>query len=172
MTSEYHIRLSGLRCGVDNMLLVSVWSFSSLNRAITLENQLVILGVSETDAGGYYVQAVNEKNGENKTSPFIHLSVAREYPNCGACAGTLGLQAGPTKASPIQRALLIKDWTFKGGQCFLLGFGAHWTPRAKEGPKRGDALHKSPSELFVWWFALCKAGTWWYPSLFIVKLWL
>ncbi|KAI1233713.1 Protein sidekick-1, partial [Lamprotornis superbus] len=45
-------------------------------RAITLENQLVILGVSLTDAGGYYVQAVNEKNGENKTSPFIHLSVA------------------------------------------------------------------------------------------------
>ncbi|XP_005054485.1 PREDICTED: protein sidekick-1 [Ficedula albicollis] len=45
--------------------------------AITLENQLVILGVSLTDAGSYYVQAVNEKNGENKTSPFIHLSVAR-----------------------------------------------------------------------------------------------
>ncbi|XP_062359287.1 protein sidekick-1 [Cinclus cinclus] len=45
--------------------------------AITLENQLVILGVSLTDAGGYYVQAVNEKNGENKTSPFIHLSVVR-----------------------------------------------------------------------------------------------
>uniref|UniRef100_A0A8D2MIA9 Sidekick cell adhesion molecule 1 n=1 Tax=Zonotrichia albicollis TaxID=44394 RepID=A0A8D2MIA9_ZONAL len=49
--------------------------------AITLENQLVILGVSLMDAGGYYVQAVNEKNGENKTSPFIHLSVTREYPN-------------------------------------------------------------------------------------------
>ncbi|XP_039588145.1 protein sidekick-1 isoform X3 [Passer montanus] len=46
-------------------------------RAITLENQLVILGVSLMDAGGYYVQAVNEKNGENKTSPFIHLSVTR-----------------------------------------------------------------------------------------------
>uniref|UniRef100_A0A8C3GUX8 Sidekick cell adhesion molecule 1 n=1 Tax=Corvus moneduloides TaxID=1196302 RepID=A0A8C3GUX8_CORMO len=45
--------------------------------AITLENQLVILGTSVVDAGGYYVQAVNEKNGENKTSPFIHLSVAR-----------------------------------------------------------------------------------------------
>ncbi|XP_039588144.1 protein sidekick-1 isoform X2 [Passer montanus] len=45
--------------------------------AITLENQLVILGVSLMDAGGYYVQAVNEKNGENKTSPFIHLSVTR-----------------------------------------------------------------------------------------------
>lgn len=84
---EYHIRLSGLSCCVDNIPLDSVWSFSSLNRAITLENQLVILGVSQMDAGGYYVQAVNEKNGENKTSPFIHLSVTREYPNCGALWG-------------------------------------------------------------------------------------
>ncbi|XP_038618379.1 protein sidekick-1-like [Tachyglossus aculeatus] len=45
---------------------------------ITLENQLVILATTTSDAGGYYVQAVNEKNGENKTSPFIYLSVARE----------------------------------------------------------------------------------------------
>uniref|UniRef100_A0A8V5HBH5 Uncharacterized protein n=1 Tax=Melopsittacus undulatus TaxID=13146 RepID=A0A8V5HBH5_MELUD len=44
--------------------------------AITQENQLVILATSVSDAGGYYVQAVNEKNGENKTSPFIHLSIA------------------------------------------------------------------------------------------------
>lgn len=109
-------------CLEDNILLmVSMWSFSSLNRAITLENQLVILGTSVTDAGGYYVQAVNEKNGENKTSPFIHLSVAREYPNHGGCALTLGLQTGPTKAALIERALLTKDWTFKGGQCLLLG---------------------------------------------------
>ncbi|XP_034986871.2 protein sidekick-1 isoform X4 [Zootoca vivipara] len=41
----------------------------------TLENQLVILATSAADAGCYYVQAVNEKNGENKTSPFIYLSV-------------------------------------------------------------------------------------------------
>nr|5K6W_A Chain A, Protein sidekick-1 [Mus musculus]5K6W_B Chain B, Protein sidekick-1 [Mus musculus] len=46
--------------------------------AITLENQLVILATTASDAGAYYVQAVNEKNGENKTSPFIHLSVARD----------------------------------------------------------------------------------------------
>nr|XP_060642877.1 protein sidekick-1 isoform X2 [Anolis sagrei ordinatus] len=43
--------------------------------AITLENQLVILATSAADAGCYYVQAVNERNGENKTSPFIYLSV-------------------------------------------------------------------------------------------------
>ncbi|XP_066129570.1 protein sidekick-1 [Saccopteryx bilineata] len=43
--------------------------------AITLENQLVILAATAGDAGAYYVQAVNERNGENKTSSPIHLSV-------------------------------------------------------------------------------------------------
>ncbi|XP_073071061.1 protein sidekick-1 isoform X2 [Manis javanica] len=46
--------------------------------AITLENQLVILAVTASDAGAYYVQAVNERNGENKTSPPIYLSIARD----------------------------------------------------------------------------------------------
>ncbi|XP_032182931.1 protein sidekick-1 isoform X1 [Mustela erminea] len=46
--------------------------------AITLENQLVILAATAGDAGAYYAQAVNERNGDNKTSPLIHLSVARE----------------------------------------------------------------------------------------------
>ncbi|RXN03323.1 sidekick-1 isoform X2 [Labeo rohita] len=45
-------------------------------RAITLENQLVVLATAAADAGRYYVQAVNEKNGENKTSPSIYLNVA------------------------------------------------------------------------------------------------
>uniref|UniRef100_A0A672MXE1 Sidekick cell adhesion molecule 1 n=1 Tax=Sinocyclocheilus grahami TaxID=75366 RepID=A0A672MXE1_SINGR len=44
--------------------------------AITLDNQLVVLGTAAADAGRYYVQAVNERNGENKTSPSIYLSVA------------------------------------------------------------------------------------------------
>ncbi|CAI9173366.1 unnamed protein product [Rangifer tarandus platyrhynchus] len=46
--------------------------------AISLESQLVILAVAASDAGAYYVQAVNERNGENKTSPPVHLSVARD----------------------------------------------------------------------------------------------
>uniref|UniRef100_F6PJU3 Sidekick cell adhesion molecule 1 n=1 Tax=Equus caballus TaxID=9796 RepID=F6PJU3_HORSE len=46
--------------------------------AITLENQLVILAAAASDSGPYYVQAVNERNGENKTSPLIYLSVARD----------------------------------------------------------------------------------------------
>uniref|UniRef100_A0A8I3S0Y3 Sidekick cell adhesion molecule 1 n=1 Tax=Canis lupus familiaris TaxID=9615 RepID=A0A8I3S0Y3_CANLF len=46
--------------------------------AITLENQLVILATTAGDTGAYYAQAVNERNGENKTSPLIHLSIARD----------------------------------------------------------------------------------------------
>ncbi|XP_016072154.1 PREDICTED: protein sidekick-2, partial [Miniopterus natalensis] len=43
--------------------------------AITLENTLVILSTVAPDAGRYYVQAVNDKNGENKTSQPITLAV-------------------------------------------------------------------------------------------------
>uniref|UniRef100_A0A8C3X7V3 Sidekick cell adhesion molecule 1 n=1 Tax=Catagonus wagneri TaxID=51154 RepID=A0A8C3X7V3_9CETA len=52
--------------------------------AITLENQLVILAATAGDAGAYYAQAVNERNGESETSPLIHLSVAREAGMPGA----------------------------------------------------------------------------------------
>uniref|UniRef100_A0A8C6SX82 Sidekick cell adhesion molecule 2b n=1 Tax=Neogobius melanostomus TaxID=47308 RepID=A0A8C6SX82_9GOBI len=45
--------------------------------AITLDNTLVILSAVAPDAGRYYVQAVNDKNGENKTSQPITLSVER-----------------------------------------------------------------------------------------------
>uniref|UniRef100_A0A673I6Y0 Protein sidekick-1-like n=1 Tax=Sinocyclocheilus rhinocerous TaxID=307959 RepID=A0A673I6Y0_9TELE len=48
--------------------------------AITLENQLVVLATAAADAGRYYVQAVNEKNGENKTSPSIYLNVGPADP--------------------------------------------------------------------------------------------
>ena len=49
--------------------------FLSLLRAITLENTLVILSTVAPDAGRYYVQAVNDKNGDNKTSQPITLAV-------------------------------------------------------------------------------------------------
>ncbi|KAL4624411.1 protein sidekick-1-like [Arapaima gigas] len=44
--------------------------------AITLDNQLVVLAASAADAGRYSVQAVNEKNGENRTSPSTYLSIS------------------------------------------------------------------------------------------------
>lgn len=52
----------------------------SSRRAITLDNTLVILSTVAPDAGRYYVQAVNDKNGDNKTSQPITLTVASE---CG-----------------------------------------------------------------------------------------
>ncbi|XP_067259435.1 protein sidekick-1 [Chanodichthys erythropterus] len=52
--------------------------------AITLDNQLVVLGTVAADAGRYYVQAVNERNGENKTSPSIYLSIAINKRNRGS----------------------------------------------------------------------------------------
>ncbi|KAI6076511.1 Protein sidekick-1 [Aix galericulata] len=62
------------------VLMLGEFEKGMVKGAITLENQLVILATSVADAGGYYVQAVNEKNGENKTSPLIQLSVAiRHY---------------------------------------------------------------------------------------------
>uniref|UniRef100_A0A8C1FD50 Sidekick cell adhesion molecule 2a n=1 Tax=Cyprinus carpio carpio TaxID=630221 RepID=A0A8C1FD50_CYPCA len=43
--------------------------------ALTLDNTLVILSAVAPDAGRYYAQAVNDKNGENKTSQPIILNV-------------------------------------------------------------------------------------------------
>uniref|UniRef100_W5UH46 Protein sidekick-2 n=1 Tax=Ictalurus punctatus TaxID=7998 RepID=W5UH46_ICTPU len=43
--------------------------------AITLDNTLVILSAVAPDAGRYYAQAVNDKNGENKTSQPVTLTV-------------------------------------------------------------------------------------------------
>ncbi|XP_074246586.1 protein sidekick-1 isoform X4 [Saimiri boliviensis] len=62
--------------------------------AITLENQLVILATTPSDTGAYYVQAVNEKNGENKTSPFIHLSIARDIGTSETMAPTIVVPPG------------------------------------------------------------------------------
>lgn len=55
--------------------------FFPLLSAITLDNTLVILSTVAPDAGRYYVQAVNDKNGENKTSQPITLSVESESPH-------------------------------------------------------------------------------------------
>ncbi|KAM4664358.1 protein sidekick-2 [Discoglossus pictus] len=43
--------------------------------AITKDNTLVILSSVAPDAGRYYVQAVNDKNGDNKTSQPITLTI-------------------------------------------------------------------------------------------------
>lgn len=70
-------------CRIPSLLLPLLYlsSFFSLLSAITLDNTLVILSTVAPDAGRYYVQAVNDKNGENKTSQPITLSVESESPH-------------------------------------------------------------------------------------------
>ncbi|XP_078728944.1 protein sidekick-2 [Lampetra fluviatilis] len=43
--------------------------------AVTTENWLVVLASASSDGGRYFVQAVNEQNGENKTSGAVTLAV-------------------------------------------------------------------------------------------------
>ncbi|XP_074056656.1 protein sidekick-1 isoform X4 [Macrotis lagotis] len=64
--------------------------------AITLENQLVILATTASDMGGYYVQAVNEKNGENKTSPFTYLTIESDIDTLDIMAPVIVIPPGNT----------------------------------------------------------------------------
>ncbi|NWI12456.1 SDK2 protein, partial [Crypturellus soui] len=79
--------------------------------AITLDNTLVILSTVAPDAGRYYVQAVNDKNGDNKTSQPITLAVASE---CGRPRGRgpasicRGAWRGPGRAARRRRRPLMK----------------------------------------------------------------
>lgn len=63
--------------------------------AITLENTLVILSTVAPDAGRYYAQAVNDKNGENKTSQPIILTVESEYTHGNTLVWVLNFTATP-----------------------------------------------------------------------------
>lgn len=45
-------------------------------RAVTLDNQLVVLATTASDAGGYHAEAMNEMTGENVTSPTVYLSIS------------------------------------------------------------------------------------------------
>ncbi|XP_054865944.1 protein sidekick-1 isoform X2 [Amphiprion ocellaris] len=52
--------------------------------AITMDNQLVVLATTATDAGRYHVEAVNEMTGENVTSPAVYLSISVGKKNRGS----------------------------------------------------------------------------------------
>lgn len=71
----------------------------------------MILATSAADAGGYYVQAVNEKNGENKTSPLIHLSIASKCANTWRIAVVLRLQEEFTKLCPNKNSLSVEGFS-------------------------------------------------------------
>uniref|UniRef100_A0A8C6TLL2 Sidekick cell adhesion molecule 1a n=1 Tax=Neogobius melanostomus TaxID=47308 RepID=A0A8C6TLL2_9GOBI len=44
--------------------------------AITLDNQLVVMATSASDAGRYQADAVNELSGESVTSPAVYVSIS------------------------------------------------------------------------------------------------
>ncbi|KAG5278462.1 hypothetical protein AALO_G00099230 [Alosa alosa] len=119
--------------------------------AITLDNQLVVLATTVADAGRYYVQAVNERNGENKTSPALYLSISK--PNAptdpvapaivispkntsvvaGASEATLECVAN---ARPVERLQLV--WK-RAGVRVTQGVGAFGRRLTVSNPGQADA---------------------------------
>ncbi|NWT56245.1 SDK2 protein, partial [Erythrocercus mccallii] len=75
--------------------------------AITLENTLVILSTVAPDAGRYYVQAVNDKNGDNKTSQPITLTVASHLGGDSPSHGTCPEVTSVLSRSPPSPLLLL-----------------------------------------------------------------
>lgn len=63
-----------LKCVLCVCVCVSLSSVPC--RAITLDNQLVVLATVAADAGRYHAEAVNEVTGESVTSGAIYLSVS------------------------------------------------------------------------------------------------
>ncbi|CAB1454592.1 unnamed protein product, partial [Pleuronectes platessa] len=57
--------------------------------AISLDNQLVVLGSTALDAGRYHVEAVNELTGENVTSAAVYLSISEPDFKPGAVDETI-----------------------------------------------------------------------------------
>ncbi|XP_028829120.1 protein sidekick-1 isoform X2 [Denticeps clupeoides] len=103
--------------------------------AITMDNQLVVLATSAADAGRYSVQAVNERNGENKTSPSVYLSISEPSPTSDLVAPVIviapkntSVVAGAAEvtlecvanARPIERLVLL--WK-RGGVVLSSGVG-------------------------------------------------
>ncbi|XP_039216202.1 protein sidekick-1 isoform X2 [Crotalus tigris] len=75
---------------------------------ITLENQLVILATLPTDAGNYYAQAVNEKNGENKTSPLIYLNVTSADASTNTMTPTIVIPPHNSSATPGSNGAILE----------------------------------------------------------------
>lgn len=97
-----------------------------LPRAITLENTLVILSTVAPDAGRYYVQAVNDKNGDNKTSQPITLAVESKS------------AAGP---GPMARRIIKSwEWGSRGSWGRWNGVDRGGWEREGEEPSRGGGV--------------------------------
>ncbi|XP_037546465.1 protein sidekick-1 [Nematolebias whitei] len=75
--------------------------------AITLDNQLVVLATTATDAGRYHVEAVNELTGENATSPAVYLSISVGKKNRGSTDSELELVAPAIVILPRNTTVVV-----------------------------------------------------------------
>lgn len=105
-----------------------------------MENQLVVLATAATDAGRYYVQAVNEKNGENKTSPSIYLNVAGKQRSKGICCI---FSHFPAALEESQTQLLAMSALLSPHCCslvFMLLFLVHFLALSLRASLRGERV--------------------------------
>nr|XP_014427988.1 protein sidekick-2-like [Pelodiscus sinensis] len=115
-------------------------------RAITLENTLVILSTVAPDAGRYYVQAVNDKNGDNKTSQPITLTVE----NVGGPADPIA----PTIIIPPRNTSVVAGTSEVTMECVANArwvAGAGLLSEASPGPLRGADPEQAPLSLAEAW---------------------
>ncbi|XP_028990043.1 protein sidekick-2 isoform X2 [Betta splendens] len=120
--------------------------------AITLDNTLVILSTVAPDAGRYYVQAVNDKNGENKTSQPVTLSVE----NVGGPADPIA----PTIIIPPRNTSVVSGTSEVTMECVanarpLIKLSISWR---KNGVPVGGGLSDSNRRLTVLSPGLSDAG--------------
>lgn len=77
-------------------------------RAITLDNQLVVLATVAEDAGRYHVEAVNEMTGESATSPAIYLSVSGN--SASKASGCRVIDVGSLEQGGANRVNTYRPW--------------------------------------------------------------
>lgn len=77
-------------------------------RAITLDNQLVVLATVAADAGRYHVEAVNEMTGESATSPSIYLSISGN--SASKASGFRLINAGSLEQGGANRVDIYSPW--------------------------------------------------------------
>ncbi|XP_010209386.1 PREDICTED: LOW QUALITY PROTEIN: protein sidekick-2, partial [Tinamus guttatus] len=128
--------------------------------AITLDNTLVILSTVAPDAGRYYVQAVNDKNGDNKTSQPITLAVASELRISGLLPHDTGMfqcfarnAAGEVQATTYLAVTSIapnitkgpQDSTVIDGMSVVLNCETSGAPRPAIAWQKGERILASGS---------------------------
>ena len=104
----------------------------------------MILAAAASDAGAYYVQAVNERNGENKTSPPMHLSVASECAARSDSAGAGGEVGATLGAGRVQGGCRASLTRVQGQRLTARGAGRCAASLAPPASACGSVLVQCP----------------------------